>query len=850
MGNVLVINTTSFETRVALVEDGTISEYYAERKREKGIVGNIYKGRVLRVLPGMQAAFVDLGTDKAGFLYVNDVWYDPSFSDEAYDLTEGEWGFGAGLPDEESAELEAVYSREQEVLESRRYEEARDGSGISSEESSLDQPDGPTASEQEGGRTDGMNEGAAPLAEGCGQTGDVEALPRGERTESMVAGAAASVRECTEDVAKEDAADTAGSKEQESEEGSGEDAADTAGSKEQESEEGAGEERADAAGSKEQESEEGSGEDAADAAGSKEQESEEEAGEEEVEQDEADDEEEPTAEAGELPEAAKRGRRRTKRRGRTHQRSERTLEARKERTRRPVKRAEIQDLLKEDDEIVVQVAKAPIGSKGARITTHVSLPGRHLVFMPTVDHVGISRRIASDKERRRLRQIIEEIRPPGTGFIVRTVADGVDRGKLVADARFLLNLWADMNKRKERISAPALLHPDLDLILRATRDLFGEEVERLVIDDEQEYDRLLKFMEVHMPALKDKVEHYKGKEPIFDAYGIEDELRRAQQRRVWLKSGGYLIIDQAEALAAIDVNSGRYIGKKNLEETITKINIEAAEEVVYQLRLRNMGGIIILDFIDMEKASNREKVYRALDEALRKDKAKTNILKISELGLVEMTRKRVRESLTRMMNEPCPYCDGRGMMRTGVTVAYEVLRDAMREAAHRKEDTLFVNCSPEVAALLTTVERDALRYTMEKCKKKLVMKAQEGYHREQYDLYAKNTETGTSVALGEATGSAGASRSGPSHASADQGSSHRAGAAAANGGGGSAPAANPASRRRRRRRGRGKRDGGRGDADSSQGAGRGQGQPREGEPRQATSAKAASPSTGGGSDGE
>ncbi|RMG11605.1 MAG: Rne/Rng family ribonuclease, partial [Deltaproteobacteria bacterium] len=456
------------------------------------------------------------------------------------------------------------------------------------------------------------------------------------------------------------------------------------------------------------------------------------------------------SEAKEASGAARGRKRRRRRRAKTLTRSSAEsprVRARRER-RSPSRRRErpkIQDVLKEGQEIVVQVAKAPIGSKGARITTHISLPGRHLVFMPTVDHVGISRRIASDKERRRLRQIIEEIRPPGTGFIVRTVAEGIDREKLIADARFLLNLWADINKRKDRVSAPALLHPDLDLILRATRDLFSEDVEKLIIDDPREYERVKGFVETHLPTLRDKVERFQGKEPIFDAYGIEDELRRAQQRKVWLKSGGYLVIDQAEALTAIDVNSGRYIGKKDLEETITKINIEAAEEIVHQLRLRNIGGIIILDFIDMEKSSNREKVYKALERALRQDKAKSNILKISELGLVEMTRKRVRESLTRMMNEPCPYCDGSGLIKTTTTVAYAALRDAMREAMHRKEDTIFINCNPEVAALLTTVEREALGYVMDRTGKKLVIRPQENYHREQYDLYTKNTATGAAV---------------------------------------------------------------------------------------------------------
>src|SRR5262249_20973479 len=302
--------------------------------------------------------------------------------------------------------------------------------------------------------------------------------------------------------------------------------------------------------------------------------------------------------------------------------------------RRP---ARIEELLKVGQEVLVQISKDPIGTKGARLTSHISIPGRHLVFMPTVDHVGISRRISNEKERRRLREIVDRLRPPGTGFIVRTVAENVPQEKLESDIRFLIEVWNECIRRNEKTSGPGLLYPDLDLILRATRDLFAHDVEKLVIDDRDEYERVLSFVNAQDPALRDRVLLHEEEEPIFDAYGIEQEINRAVQRKVWLRSGGYLIIDQAEALTAIDVNSGRYVGKKSLEETITKINVEAAKEIVYQLRLRNIGGIIICDFIDMEKATNRDKVFKTLQEALGRDKAKTNVLRISELGLVEMT---------------------------------------------------------------------------------------------------------------------------------------------------------------------------------------------------------------------
>jgi ribonuclease G len=260
----------------------------------------------------------------------------------------------------------------------------------------------------------------------------------------------------------------------------------------------------------------------------------------------------------------------------------------------------------------------------------------------------------------------------------------------------------------------------------------------MVIDDRDEYERILRFVHEQAPHLESQIELYTGGEPVLDAFGIEQELKRAGQRKVWLKSGGYIIIDQAEALTAVDVNSGRYVGKKSLEETITKINVEAAKEIVYQLRLRNIGGIIIIDFIDMDKAQNRDKVFKSLQEALGRDKAKTNVLKISELGLVEMTRKRVRESTTRMMNEPCGYCDGKGHLKSKITVAYEVFREIRREAPHFPDPVLVVNCHPEVANVLQGEERDELRYLMDRCNKTIQVKSQGSYHQEQFDIYGRH----------------------------------------------------------------------------------------------------------------
>jgi Rne/Rng family ribonuclease len=409
------------------------------------------------------------------------------------------------------------------------------------------------------------------------------------------------------------------------------------------------------------------------------------------------------------------------------------------------KTAQIQDLLKEGQEVIVQVVKDPIGTKGARVTCHISLPGRHLVFMPTVDHVGISRRIENERERKRLRELVDGLRPAGTGFIVRTVADGVEKDKLVADIKFLLGIWNEMAHKKDKLRAPALLHPDLDLILRSIRDLLSHDVEKLVIDDRAEYERIVQFVEQNVPSLRTTIEFYEGNEPIFDAYGIEQELTRALGRKVWLKSGGYLVIDQAEALVAIDINSGRFVGKKNLEETITAINVEASREIVYQLRLRNLGGVIIIDFIDMEKQPNREKVFKALQEALLKDRAKTNIVKISELGLVEMTRKRVRESVGRLLHEPCAICDGRGFMKSKATVAYEIFREVQRESTSRREDTLVISCQPEVAKYIQQEEREALRNLMLRFNKSIQIKPAPGYHQEQFEVVARWSQPGAAA---------------------------------------------------------------------------------------------------------
>ena len=512
----LIINSDFYETRVALVENGQVAELYVERSSDRGIGGNIYKGRVVRVLPGMQAAFVDINLEKAAFLYVSDI------------------------------------HRPMEEVERLLLNSCDNGGG----EGAAVEPEDPSAQE----------------------AGEEIPVPR---------------------------------------------------------------------------------------------------------------------EYIEVP---------------------------------------IEERLQEGQEILVQVAKEPIGHKGARITTHITLPGRHLVLMPTMDHIGVSRRIENEKERKRLRELMCEIKTLHCGFIVRTAAEGEEPEKLQAEVDFLMKLWTNVQRKSEHAAVPSLVYQELDITLRAVRDLFTKEVDRLVIDSEEEYRKVVAFTETFMPSLQSEVELYSGDEPIFDAYGIEMEIQRALSKKIWLKSGGYIVIEMTEALTAIDVNTGRYVGKRNLEETILKTNLEAVKEIAYQLRLRNIGGIIIIDFIDMEKEPNREKVFNALREAMRKDKSKTNILRMSELGLIEMTRKRTKESVGQVLCEPCFYCDGEGHLKSRQTVCYEILRELERERSELYGQNVMVMAHPEVAGRFCDEERVALEQMEERLHGRILVKGEPGFHLEQFEI--------------------------------------------------------------------------------------------------------------------
>ncbi|HKZ72405.1 MAG TPA: Rne/Rng family ribonuclease [Nitrospirota bacterium] len=394
----------------------------------------------------------------------------------------------------------------------------------------------------------------------------------------------------------------------------------------------------------------------------------------------------------------------------------------------------IEDILQEGQEIMVQVSKEPIGTKGARITSYLSLPGRYLVLMPTVEHIGISRRIKDGKERARLKEIVQSIRKPGMGYIIRTASEEVDQESLTADAEFLELLWENIQRKKEGVSAPALLYSELDLTFRTVRDLFTSKVDRLVIDSRSEYERIREFVRLYLPGMLPRLELHEGEEPIFEAYDIEAEINRALDKKVWLKSGGYIVIDHAEALTVIDVNTGKYVGKRDPEETITQTNLEAVKEVAYQLRLRNIGGIIIIDFIDMEKEKNREKVFNAMQEAFAKDRARTNIIRMSELGLIEMSRKRTKENLMRTLCEPCNYCGGRGYTKSVTTISYELFRKIRKLSRITKDKKILVTVHPTVANFIFDEERQIIDELEKEYQKRIVIKGDPGIHVEEYDI--------------------------------------------------------------------------------------------------------------------
>jgi ribonuclease G len=394
----------------------------------------------------------------------------------------------------------------------------------------------------------------------------------------------------------------------------------------------------------------------------------------------------------------------------------------------------IEDLLSEGEEIMVQISKDPIGTKGARLTCQITLPGRNLVFIPQTDHIGISRKIEDEETRISLRSLIDTLRPDDVGFIVRTVAENAPQDDIEADMEFLMLLWDEIRGRAATAKVPSLIYEDLDITLRSVRDLFTSDVDYLIIDNEKSYDALMNFVNTFTPKLKNKISLYRGELPLFEAYGIDVEISKALEKKVWLRSGGYLIIENTEALTVIDVNTGRFVGKNDLNETIFKTNMEAAKEIAYQLRLRDIGGIIIIDFIDMDDELHRDELFNTFKEAVKKDKSRINILKLSEFGLVQMTRKRHSENLNQMMCEPCHYCAGEGILKSRRTICYEIFRKISRNSDRADGTTVTVRVNPRIADMLLKEEELTVNQLEKDIRKRLIIAPAKDLHIEKYEI--------------------------------------------------------------------------------------------------------------------
>jgi ribonuclease G len=378
-------------------------------------------------------------------------------------------------------------------------------------------------------------------------------------------------------------------------------------------------------------------------------------------------------------------------------------EARRRQVKKPIEK-----LLHAGQKIIVQVAKEPLGSKGARVTMYLSLPGRYTVLMPSFNHIGVSRRIEDEAERDRLKALVESCRPEGYGLIVRTAAAQTDDEQIKKDITYLHKIWGHVELKRQNTGTPALIYKEPDLIIKTTRDMYSDDIEKIIVDEPGAHETLKAFLGATIPKAKKKLELYQGMEPIFDHFGIEMDIARALSNKVWLPSGGYLVIDQTEALTSFDVNTGKFVGQLAVQDTILKTNLEAVHEIVAQLRVRNIGGIIVLDFIDMERGEDRDTVYNTLQEELKRDKAKTNVLKISELGLVQMTRKRTSDSLERRLTEPCPYCDGRGRILSTCTEALDLLRDIERHHLRTKSTAIKVKVRRDIRDWIQSAEHELL----------------------------------------------------------------------------------------------------------------------------------------------
>jgi len=395
----------------------------------------------------------------------------------------------------------------------------------------------------------------------------------------------------------------------------------------------------------------------------------------------------------------------------------------------------IQDLVKDGQELLIQVIKEPLGTKGARVTTNITLPGRYLVYMPNVDHIGISRRIEDKDEKTRLKDLIQKLKKPGSGYIIRTVGEGKGEEEFISDIDYLSKLWDKIVTRSNAANSPSLIHKDFDIVFKTIRDIFSNDINTLIIDSEDEYERCIEFVDTMMPSLTDRIRIFNKNKPIFEHYNIEKQIEEALSSKIWLKSGGYIVIDETEALVTIDVNTGKFVGESDdLEETIYKTNKDAIHEIVRQIRLRDLGGIIIIDFIDMCKEENRNKLLEALELELKKDRMRSKILQLTQLGLVEMTRKRIKQSLGKVLTSPCPECNGTGRIKSVLTICRSIQREIDKISSSAVGDEILIKAHPEIAAFFFKQENDVLEYLEIKYKKRITIKSDSSLHFDEYRI--------------------------------------------------------------------------------------------------------------------
>ncbi len=814
MSKELVISANRHETKVAILEDDQLVEVFFQRANEYSLAGSIHKGRVTRVLPGMQSAFVDLGLERDTFLYVSDFFEE---AEEDFDrlpeprrerenrppaslrevpradeepAARSEPDAAAGAEPVEAAPVAPPKRSEEDGRDRRgrsrrrrnrgrgfpesKYASSESRSGESRPNDSRSNESRPSESRYEGTRGPRPVEAApspesrddAPSSSG---TSDFSVLP-GESLAKYTRSNIAPLDDAEEEEVRslQSAADQAQA-EAEAEEPPPADAPVELAVEEQELivelpiaeepspaeiafEEAAADEEPPSSGEIETEA----AQETAEAQAAETSETSETA---ETPQTQA-----PVELTAQVREQGGRyghrmpRRMRRKMRGsggagvdpRFEQRGEsavpgatppETRVSRPEPSRgagRPERAPtpSISELLKEGQEIIVQIAKEPLGQKGARITSHIALPGRYVVYMPTVEHTGVSRKIASDEERQRLKRILQihHAGVPG-GFIVRTAGEGKSEEDIAADMNFLANLWMDIRQKAEKRPAPLLLHHDLDIVQRTLRDQFTEEFKDVWVDNEDLYERILGFVQRFHPSLVPRVKLYTRPTPIFDAFNITAELEKALRPKVWLKSGGYIVINQTEALVAIDVNTGKYVGRSNrLEDTIVKTNTEAVKEIVRQVRLRDLGGIIVVDFIDMDERKNRQKVMQALEDAMRADRAPYKILQFNDFGLVAITRKRVKQSLERSLCMPCPHCEGAGYVKSVQTIVGEILQEAHKIASTVEGKDVLLRVHPDVAKLLKSNHNKYLEELEEILRRPVLVRADPLLHHEKFDL--------------------------------------------------------------------------------------------------------------------